>query len=120
MTLNHFITIISLVGNFGWTGTPFAFAVISRSLLFAIRKRINGLVDICTDDLCGVCLAEDFDSTLAIVREIIMALLGPNSINKKKTHSGRRATMVGWYIDLDTKLVTMAEHNLLRTFYDFL
>jgi hypothetical protein len=119
MTLNHFITIISLVGNFGWTGTPFAFAVISRSLLFAIRKRINGLVDICTDDLCGVCRAEDLESTLDIVREIIKMLLGPNSINEKKTHWGRRATMVGWDIDLDTKLVTMAEHNLLRTFYDF-
>jgi len=120
MTLNQFITIISLVGNFGWTGTPFAFAVVSRSLLFAIRKRISGLVDICTDDLCGVCLAEDLEATLEIVREIIKSLLGPNSINEKKTYSGRRATMVGWDIDLDTQLVTMAEHNLLRTFYDFL
>jgi len=120
MTLNSAITIISLVGNFGWTGTPFAFGVISQSLLFAIRERIQGNVEICTDDLCGVSSRTDVENDMAIVKDIILLLLGPFSINESKTIMSRQADMVGWYIDLDTSLVTMSEHNLLRTLYDFM
>jgi hypothetical protein len=120
MSLNQFITIISLVGNFGWTGTPFAFGVISQSLLFGIRKRLRGNVEICTDDLCGVSHRNDVDHDIAIVREVIIKLLGPFAINEKKTVVARVADIVGWSINLDTQLVTMAKHNLLRTLYDFI
>ena len=57
---------------------------------------------------------------MAIVKDIILLLLGPFSINESKTIMSRQADMVGWYIDLDTSLVTMSEHNLLRTLYDFM
>jgi hypothetical protein len=120
MSLDQFITIISLVGNFGWTGTPFAFGVISQSLLFGIRKRIKGNCEICTDDICGVSHRDDVVHDMTVVREVIIMLLGPYAINEKKTVVARVADMVGWSIDLDTQLVTMAKHNLHRTLYDFM
>ena len=56
---------------------------------------------------------------MRIVRHFITLLLGPLSVNESKTILSRQANMVGWLIDLDTRLVTMARHNLLRTLYDF-
>jgi hypothetical protein len=57
---------------------------------------------------------------MTVVREVIIMLLGPYAINDKKTVVSRVADMVGWSIDSDTQLVTMAKHNLHRTLYDFM
>jgi hypothetical protein len=63
---------------------------------------------------------DDVEHDMTVVREVVIMLLGPYAINEKKPVVGHVADMVGWYVNLDTQLVTMVKHNLLRTLYDFM
>jgi hypothetical protein len=47
-------------------------------------------------------------------------LMGPDSIEDTKTKSGRYLTFIGYDIDLDKRLVTISERNIMRTLYGFL
>ena len=50
-----------------------------------------------------------------------MQLLGPDSVEDKKTEFGRRIDIIGWVIDLDLRSVSIARHhNFLKTFYGFM
>ena len=46
--------------------------------------------------------------------------MGPNSIETSKSETGRSITFIGFEIDLDKKLITISERNILRTLYGFL
>ena len=107
MELSNDIIIFFLRGVFGWTGTPFAFQVLTRSTLFELRPLISGLCYMYVDDIRGVCWDVSLFNDLAIARCICNGLLGPNAIAEDKTETGRRLDMLGYVVDLDTRFLFM-------------
>jgi hypothetical protein len=105
---------------FGWMASPFAFNVISRALLHEFRKKLHAVaVDIFVDDTMGCCLRTDLPEVLAIAAKIIRDLLGPRAVAEDKTESGRRLDFIGWTVDLDKRVVSIARRNHLRALYGF-
>lgn len=119
MELSEDILIFFLCGVFGWSCTPFAFQVISRALLFELRLLLVGMILIYVDDLMGVCWRRDLKSELAKARLLCTSLLGPTAVSDTKTQSGRRLDIIGYLIDLDKGLVSIARKNFLKALYGF-
>ena len=124
MELSGGLTIISLVGTFGHQATPFAFDVLSRTLLADVRSRIHGDSKICCDDLMGACAIWEREEDLATARACIESFFGPDSVAEDKTelgtdNLGRHIDFIGWYVDLDEARLGIARHNVLKVFYGF-
>ena len=119
MELSNDIIIFFLCGVFGWTGTPFAFQVLTRSILFELRPSISGLCFMYVDDIMGVCWDVSLIDDLAMARRICNGLLGPNAIAEDKTETGRRLDMLGYVVDLDTRFLSIARKNFLNSLYWF-
>jgi hypothetical protein len=100
-------------GIFGWTGMPAAFQVVNRALVWELTRSavLNGTMKMYTDDAIGVCLAKDVEHDLKVTRELCTNLLGDGAVEDEKTEWGRRLTVIGWDIDLDTRLVTVARRK---------
>ena len=114
------ITMMYHTGMFGWTGMPSGFQIITRVLKRGIRRRIHGECDMYVDDLLGVCHCNDVQHDMGIARDVCNGLLGPGAVEEKKTHSGRVMDWVGWEMNLDTRMVSLASHNFLNTLYGFI
>lgn len=112
--------IIFICGIFGWTGTPAAFQVINRALVYEIKRAIKGDIVMYSDDILIVTLRKHLTSDARITDSICTSLMGPNSVETSKTESGRLLTFIGYDIDLDMELITISERNILRTMYAFL
>ena len=108
-----------LAGIFGWTGTPFAFDVVTRALTFELQTALGLQVLFYVDDVTGVCAAGEAEGMLMTAERVINSLLGPGSLEKSKNRSGRRLDVIGFTLDLDTQCVTIARKNVLRTVYGF-
>lgn len=106
-------------GLFGWTGTPYAFQVITRVLVRQISSRVSGRVCMYVDDLIGICLKSELPHDQAIAREIMEGLLGPEAIAEDKWVSGRRIDTIGWTIDLNLQRVSIAPRNFQKIVYGF-
>jgi hypothetical protein len=48
--LTNNVTLLYIVGLFGWTGTPYAFDVVTRSIRWGVRRVVNGEVDMYVDN----------------------------------------------------------------------
>jgi hypothetical protein len=120
--LTNGLTAISYVGNFGWTGLPFAFNVITRTLCRRCNLRLLGVCELgmYVDDLIGVCHRKNVQHCLQVVEECITQLLGPNSVASEKTVTGSVLDFIGWYIDIDHQRIGIARHNFLKTLYGFM
>jgi hypothetical protein len=118
--LSDSLTMISLVGSFGHTGTPFAFDVVSRMILAGTKSRINGDAEMCCDDVMGACASWERPHDMDWTREYIEGLLGPDSVAENKSFFGRRLDFIGWSVDLDDMSLGIARHNFLKTFYGFM
>jgi len=114
------LTMISLVGSFGHTVTPFAFDVISRTILSDVKSGIKGCAEMCCDDVMGACAESERVHDMGWTRECIEGLLGPNSVAENKSFYGRRLDFIGWSVDLDEMSLGIARHNFLKTFYGFI
>ena len=119
MELSDDIIIFFLCGVFGWTGTPFAFQVLTRAILFELRPKIPGLCFMYVDDLMGVCWVYYLMEDLSIARCLCTDLLGPDAVADDKTEMGRRLDILGYIIDLDSKLLSIARKNFLNSLYWF-
>ena len=113
------LTMLYHVGMFGWTGMPSAFQVITRVLCRLINSRIAGACLMYVDDLMGCCPRASLTEVLSTVRAIIVSLLGPDSVEDRKTESGRVLDFLGWEFDLNRRSVSLATHNFLKTLYGF-
>ena len=71
------------------------------------------------DDIFGICLRAHLERDLAKSREFCIALLGPNTVADKKTEFGRRLDIIGYTIDLDSSIVSIARKNFLKAFCVF-
>jgi hypothetical protein len=113
------VTLVYMVGMFGWVGTPYAFDVITRSLRWAIRRAIPGFVDMYVDDIMAASEMAQADKDMETAVSIAESLLGDGAIAKDKAEKGRRLDFLGWVFDIDSGIVSISERNFLKTFYGF-
>jgi hypothetical protein len=106
-------------GLFGWTGTPFAFDVVTRVLRREINKRIHGRMTMYVDDLIGITLLQHLAADKASARLVCEGLLGSKAMAEDKWEEGRRIDAIGWSIDLDLMRVSIARRNFLKILYGF-
>jgi hypothetical protein len=118
--LDELYTILHLVGNFGWTGTPFAWDVIGRIMLAAARITVTGSLRLYVDDFFGACLTTCLRSNNSAVDTVIRTLLGQEALAPNKDVSGRVLVILGWFFDLDNHSVSISEANLLKTLGAFM
>lgn len=114
------LSAVYLQGMFGWVGTPFAFAVVSRVLQAIINATIDGECRWYVDDLMGVSRQGSVDRDKEQAGEAARGLLGDDAVAEKKWEEARRLVFLGWDVDLDSRLVTMSRKNHLKTLYAFL
>jgi hypothetical protein len=114
------LTLLYTRGMFGWQGSPFMFAVISRVLERLVCSRISGSMRMYVDDMMGVSRRTSAESDIRIAGECARDLLGPDSVAEDKTESGRALDFLGWRVDLDSRRVSIARHNVTKTFHSFM
>lgn len=106
-------------GLFGWTGTPYAFQVVTRVIKRLLRSHISNFIEMYVDDIIGVCLVSEFDVIQKKVINICEGLLGPRAVAADKWDHGRYLDILGWHINLDTQLVSIAKRNFLKVVCGF-
>ena len=106
-------------GLFGWTGTPYAFHVITRVLTRLVQARVLGRMMMYVDDGMGVTLRDHLQHDQDKMKEVGEGLLGSKAMAADKWEHGRRLTMIGWTVDLDTRLVTISRKSFMKTLYGF-
>jgi hypothetical protein len=111
--------IFFLCGVFGWTGTPYAFQVCTRAIVYELAQRLHGVAKMYVDDLIGVCLRKDWPSDHDTSHRLITGLFGEGAVAEHKTEHGRRIEAIGYTIDLDTQRVTISRKNFLKTLYGY-
>ena len=120
MELSDGMTVIPIVGNFGSTVPPYAFNVISRTILSDFKSKAKGDAGICTDDLMGACSQTELDHDMTWARACIEGTCGDKSVAEDKTEtSAEQLVFIGWSMDLKLQVLGIARHNVLKTFYGF-
>ena len=119
MNLTGGLVILVLCGLFGWTGTPFAFQVVTRAILFELLAVTLGALLMYVDDIMGVCFVKDLVAEQQSARSLCTRLLGPRAIAEDKTESGRKLVWIGYSVDLDKRLVNLSPRNFRKCFYSF-
>ena len=118
------LTIFHLCGQFGWTGTPSAFQVVTRALAWELAHSpvygVSGRCILYVDDIWGICLRQNLQMDIDAVRLLCTGLLGKGAIAEHKTIMGRRLPVIGYELDLDTMMMTIMDKNVLRASYAFL
>lgn len=113
-------TILYHSGQFGWTGMPFAFQVITRVIKKRLQLVLPGGVTMYVDDIIGICFTNDYINYIRTkVPEVCTSLLGSTAMADDKWIYGRRVEIIGWDIDLDKRIVTLSKKNFLKAFYGF-
>ena len=87
--LTNDLVVIHLVGIFGWLGMPFAFNVLSRTLLILILAVIKGKAAMYVDDVMGCSALDNIDEDMAATHTAITGLAGDHSIAPDKVERGR-------------------------------
>ena len=108
-------------GMFGWTNMPAAFQVVNRAIRWELKQPrvLRGRMTMYSDDMIGVCRAQDAERDMGVARSLCTRLLGDKAVAEKKTEMGRRLTVIGWDIDLDKQLVTISRKNALTALYGY-
>ena len=106
-------------GQFGWTGMPFAFDIITRTLRKVVRSMIRGRMTMYVDDMIAVCMVWDLEHDKQQAKAVSEGLLGSKAIADDKWADGTRLDVIGWTVDLTQRLVTIARKNFLKTLYGF-
>ena len=129
-------SIISPYGNFGLVAMPYAFNIVSKLLRMAVnavgrygppdmQRRaaksrwgpppvIRFVGEQYVDDSMLVQVVASLHSASSWLRSLARALLGDDAIATDKHECARGMVWIGWWIDLDNRRVTMAEHILLK------
>lgn len=117
--LTEGVSLLYFTGVFGWTGSGFAFDVLSRSIKRYAQLRITGKMTAYVDDFVGVSLNSDATNDISLVSEAATRLLGPTAVAHDKTSCSRKEDIIGWTVDLDQLVVSMSERNALKMLYGF-
>ena len=103
---------ISLVGVFGASILPAAFNVITEGYRLEVKKSTRGGADVYVDDGFGCCMVQDLEWEMANAKTIFENLLGEKSIKEEKNVFGRVVAALGWEINLEHMIVTVADKNI--------
>jgi hypothetical protein len=104
---------------FGWTGTPYAFQVITRVMVDLCRKHLQGVLAMYVDDMLGVAHKDHVESDMSKADGLARGLLGPDAIAADKTESARALDWIGWRFDLNTMTVSASPRNMLKAIHAF-
>eukprot|EP01041_Mallomonas_annulata_P009830 gene9830-20447_t len=118
-SLGDNLTYLYLIGFFGWSGTPYAFDVITRTLRRRISREVEGRMTMYVDDILGCSRLANLRTDMETSANLARTLLGPNAMAADKEQWGRKLDMLGWSFDLDLGVVFIADHNFYKTFYGF-
>ena len=111
---------LQLCGIFGWSCTPAAFQVVTRALKWEFTKALKSYTEMYVDDIIGVCFKTDLVSDMDRAKTICTSLLGPGAVADEKSETGTRLEVIGYTIDLDLKLVSIARKNFLTAVHGFM
>lgn len=115
---------VNIQGNFGWTGMPFAFEVVTRVMRVVLKAELKGNSRMLTDDIICVFLLEDIQHDPPKIAQLIVDLLGSKgeAIEKREsthTNEGRKIVVFGWILNLNDWTIDVAHHNLMKALYTF-
>ena len=115
---------LSLWGNFGWTGLPFYFEVVTRVFRVVLALLLVGIMIMFCDDFIVVCPTVAYVHDQSKVVWAITTLLGNEAYEKKKSESSldvedRSLECLGWLFILSTWQVTVAKKNLWKALFCF-
>jgi len=69
------------------------------------------------DDIIRAGRVRELSQDLRTTKTLCEGLLGPDTIEPKKTESGRSVDVIGWNVDLDLKKIGIARKNMLKTLH---
>ena len=118
--LSDGLVMVSMVGSFGHSVTPYSFDVVSRIILADVKSGAKGDAEMCCDDVMGACASWERAHDMDWTRHVIERLLGPGAVAEDKSFYGRRLDFIGWSVDLDRMSLGIARHNFLKTVYGFI
>eukprot|EP01034_Spumella_vulgaris_P047495 gene47495-biopygen34833 len=113
------MSVIHTTGMFGWTGTPYVFQVIVRVLCAILKPVLKDKAKMYVDDMFGAAGKANRAHDMQQADEHIKGLLGPHAVAPAKTAYGRSITLLGWLFDLDLRIVTCSDKNILKAVYAF-
>ena len=113
------LTLIYHTGMFGWTGTPFAFDVITRALRACLRGSLYWPMDMYVDDLMGAAGEVEVDREVTTAKVLCRGILGSQSIADEKTVISRQGDFIGFLINLDDETVSISERSYLKALFFF-
>ena len=110
----------SLMGNFGWRGTPFAWAVIGRALMVLVHRALIEFCLLYVDDFMVATHKQSVKDDFQTIHLAIGSLLGPLALAPKKDEHGRNLVFIGWWFCLDRRVVSVSTLNLAKTMWSLL
>jgi hypothetical protein len=91
---------LQIAGIFGWSGTPAAFQVVTRAVLWEMKHALKSSVLMYVDDILGVGFVKDIQRNLAVARRMCVYLLGSTAVADDKTEHGVCLDVIGYTINL--------------------
>jgi hypothetical protein len=79
--------------------------------------RIRGAADLYVDAFFGVSKKQDVQGDIDAVVDLCRRLFQSDCIEASKTEIGRRIVVIGYVIDIDLQVVSVAKRNLLKVIY---
>ena len=119
MLLTGDIVYLQIVGIFGWSGTPAAFQVVTRAMLWELRHALQSRTLMYVDDVIGVCFAADLEADLVKARHVCTDILGSGAVADDKTEEGTRLDIIGYTMCLETERVLISRKNFLTALHRF-
>jgi hypothetical protein len=113
------LTMMYHTGMFGHTEMPCGFDIVTRVLRRTINKRINrsSECDGYVDDIMGASSIDFVLSVMAAAEGVCNSLLGPGATEKTKSSWRRDQDWIGWSMCTNSKTVSIARHNFLKTLH---
>jgi hypothetical protein len=95
------LLLMHVVGNFGWTGAPFVWGVISRALERKAKTLFVGVLDVYVDDFVGFAHFSVAVAAQQLVQELIKRALGDTAVNiQKSIPPTTECDVLGWTVCL--------------------
>ena len=111
------MTLLNLVGNFGWRGTPFGWNVMAQTIQYWLR--FLGILFLCmyVDDVMLACHRNEATTVHDTIKSVFQQLMGPGALAPLKEETGRRLVLIGWLVCLDTLTVQPSRPIFLKTIH---
>jgi hypothetical protein len=111
---------LQIAGIFGWSGTPAAFQVVTRAVVWELKHALKSSELMYVDDIMGVGFIEDIEEDLAVARRICVDLLGSTAVADDKTEHGICLDVIGYTINLPEKRVLIAKKKFLKALHGYI